>query len=122
MRGQYDNLSAKQCHGKSLPCSVNATSNCVTQEEANEVYRLGNYEYDYYFRSQPNSTLYSALTYGAWVLELQGHLKDKMDGKSDMVYVHNVAHDGSISPLLGILQISTMVWPGMYVYLTLFMA
>ena len=29
----YDNLSAKQCHGKSLPCSVNDTSVCVTQEE-----------------------------------------------------------------------------------------
>ena len=29
----YDNLSAKQCHGKSLPCSVNDTSICVTQDE-----------------------------------------------------------------------------------------
>lgn len=29
----YDNLSAKQCHGKSLPCSVNDTSMCVTQDE-----------------------------------------------------------------------------------------
>ena len=29
----YDNFSAKQCHGKSLPCSVNDTSICVTQEE-----------------------------------------------------------------------------------------
>ena len=29
----YDNFSAKQCHGKSLPCSVNDTSICVTQDE-----------------------------------------------------------------------------------------
>jgi len=28
----YDNLSAKQCHGKALPCSVNDTSVCVSQE------------------------------------------------------------------------------------------
>src|SRR4051812_24492637 len=28
----YDNLSAKQCHGKALPCSGNDTSVCVTQE------------------------------------------------------------------------------------------
>lgn len=26
---------------------------------------------------------------------------------------HNVAHDGSISPLLGALQVSTGFWPGM---------
>lgn len=30
-----------------------------------------------------------------------------------MKYFHNIAHDGSVSPLLGFLQISTMVWPGM---------
>jgi hypothetical protein len=28
----YDNMSAKQCHGKSLPCNVNATSQCVSQD------------------------------------------------------------------------------------------
>jgi len=31
----YDNLSAKQCHGKRLPCNVNDTSICVTQEDVN---------------------------------------------------------------------------------------
>lgn len=39
----YDNLSAKQCHQKSLPCSTNNSAICVTQSEADEVYRLGNY-------------------------------------------------------------------------------
>ncbi len=39
----YDNFSAKQCHQKSLPCSVNDTTICVRQEDANMVYRLGNY-------------------------------------------------------------------------------
>lgn len=29
------------------------------------------------------------------------------------MYRHNVAHDGSVSPLLSILQIEEMVWPGM---------
>jgi hypothetical protein len=47
MPSPYDNLSAKQCHQKSLPCSVNNTAVCITQEEANQIYRLGNYEYAY---------------------------------------------------------------------------
>ncbi|THU98971.1 phosphoglycerate mutase-like protein [Dendrothele bispora CBS 962.96] len=109
----YDNMSAKQCHGKPLPCSVNDTSLCVTQDEANTVYRLGNLEYSYYFRDASNSTIYSALHYGVWVLELKGHLEDKMSGKSEVKYFHNIAHDGSVAPLLGFLQISEMRWPGM---------
>lgn len=69
------------------------------------MYRLGNYEYDYYFRSAANSTAYSALRYGAFFLELQEHMRANMDGSSTTKYWHNVAHDGSISPLLGLLQI-----------------
>ncbi|PPQ88204.1 hypothetical protein CVT25_005169 [Psilocybe cyanescens] len=109
----YDNLSAKQCHGKALPCNLNDTSTCVTQEDANTVYRLGNWEYSYQFRDAPASAKYSALRYGAWVLELRAHLQGKVDETSKVKYVHNVAHDGSISPLLGFLQIDQMVWPGM---------
>ncbi|KAF5389959.1 hypothetical protein D9757_003560 [Collybiopsis confluens] len=109
----YDNMSAKQCHSKSLPCSVNDTSLCVSQAQADTVYRLGNYEYSYYYRDAPQSTLYSSLHYGAWVLELAGHLRQQMEGKSQVRYFHNIAHDGSIAPLLGILQVAEMVWPGM---------
>lgn len=43
----YDNLSAKQCHGKPLPCSLNNTAICTPQEDADAIYRLGNYEYAY---------------------------------------------------------------------------
>ncbi|EIM82919.1 phosphoglycerate mutase-like protein [Stereum hirsutum FP-91666 SS1] len=108
----YDNMSAKQCHDKTLPCSVNDTSLCVTQDEADTVYRLGNWEYSYYYRDAQNSTLYSALHYGAWILELKGHLEAKIAG-GQMKYFHNVAHDESMSCLLGFFQISKMVWPGM---------
>ncbi|KAF8960693.1 histidine phosphatase [Flammula alnicola] len=109
----YDNLSAKQCHGKALPCSLNDTSICVTQDEANTVFRLGNWEYSYQFRDAPASAQYSALSYGAWVLELKAHLQANVDGTSKLKYFHNVAHDGSMSPLLGFLQVDQMVWPGM---------
>ena len=40
----FDNLSARQCHSKPLPCAINDPGNCVTQEEADGVYRLGQYE------------------------------------------------------------------------------
>lgn len=76
----YDNMSAKQCHSKSLPCSVNDTSLCVTQDEADTVYRLGNWEWSFYYRDAQNSTLYSALHYGAWILELKAHLEAKIAG------------------------------------------
>nr|GAT53316.1 histidine phosphatase [Mycena chlorophos] len=108
----YDNLSAKLCHGKPLPCSVNDTSLCVTMDEANEVFRLGNWEYSYYYRDAPASTQYSALHYGVFFLELKAHLEAAMDG-GKIKYFHNIAHDGSVSPVLGFLQIATMVWPGM---------
>lgn len=92
-------MSAKQCHGKKLPCSVNDTSLCVTQEEvrtslpfflcsllyflqADTVFRLGNWEYSYQFRDAPGSAQYSALHYGAWVLELKSHLEAKIDKTS----------------------------------------
>ncbi|KAG5645660.1 hypothetical protein DXG03_005497 [Asterophora parasitica] len=119
----YDNLSAKQCHGKALPCNLNSTSSCVTQDIADTVYRLGNWEYSWQWRDAPQSAQYAALKYGAWVLELKNKLQNKVSGQSkgthdltpvlQLKYVHNIAHDGSISPLLGFLQISKMVWPGM---------
>lgn len=112
----YDNLSARQCHDKPLPCKlvngVNSTI-CVTQDIANEVYRLGNYEYSYIYRDDPRSLAASATSYGVWIGELTTHIRDFIAGKSDVIYRHNVAHDGSISRLLSVLQLDEMVWPGM---------
>ena len=84
----YDNLSAKQCHQKALPCSVNDTSICITQSDANSIYRLGNYEYAYRYRMAPNSTLYSALKMGAFMKELHGHIQDKIAGTRTVKYQH----------------------------------
>ncbi|PSS06722.1 hypothetical protein M430DRAFT_54522 [Amorphotheca resinae ATCC 22711] len=112
----YDNLSARQCHAKPLPCKlvngVNSTT-CVTQDEADEVYRLGNYEYSYMYRDDPRSLAASATSYGVWIGELTTHIRDFISGNSSVIYRHNVAHDGSISRLLSVLQIDVMVWPGM---------
>lgn len=34
-------------------------------------------------------------------------------GRSELRYMHNVAHDGSVAKLLSVLQVETMVWPGL---------
>ncbi|TPX09855.1 uncharacterized protein E0L32_008877 [Thyridium curvatum] len=114
----YDNFSARQCHGKPLPCKIvngkNDTSTCVTQELADNVYRFGQWEYSYYYRDAPQSLAASASTYGTWIATLANHLRAVVEGKSDGTkYYHNVCHDGSISRLLSVLQIDQMVWPGM---------
>lgn len=84
----YDNLSAKQCHQKTLPCNVNNTAICVSQDDANSIYRLGHYEYAYRWRGAANSTLYSALKMGPWFQELRGHLLAAADGSSKIKYLH----------------------------------
>lgn len=113
----YDNLSARQCHvGKPLPCKlVNGANSslCVTQKLANAVYRIGQWEYSQIYRDNPDSLQASAMTYGIWVAELAEHLRSVIDGTSETLYFHNLAHDGSLSRLLSILQVDKMVWPGM---------
>ncbi|THV71438.1 hypothetical protein D6C98_04166 [Aureobasidium pullulans] len=109
----FDNLSARLCHSKPLPCNA-TTGKCVTPTQANEVFRLGEYEYNYLYRTAGPQTLeYARRSYGIWVAELADHLRTAQHGNSSVIYRHDVAHDGSISRLLALLQIQEMVWPGM---------
>jgi hypothetical protein len=85
----------------------------VTQDIANEVYRLGNYEYSYIYRDDSRSLAASSASFGVWIGELTTHIRANMNGSSNILYRHNGAHDGSISRLLSILQLDKMVWPGM---------
>lgn len=112
----FDNLSARQCHAKPLPCKlvdgVNSTT-CVDQALANSVYRMGQWEYSQMYRDAPTSLAASVTSYGVWVAELSQHLRDVIANKGGPIYFHNVAHDGSLSRVLSILQVDVMVWPGM---------
>ncbi|KAL5115918.1 hypothetical protein ACEQ8H_006140 [Pleosporales sp. CAS-2024a] len=109
----YDNLSARQCHAKPLPCNGNNTAWCVTQAQADAVYRLGQYEYSFIYRDSPQSLAASVASYGVWLAELAQNMRDAISCKSQVLYRHNVAHDGSVSRLLSILQVEQMVWVGM---------
>jgi acid phosphatase len=118
----FDNLSARQCHAKPLPCAASNATKCVSQTDADAVYRLGEYEYSFIYRDSPQSLQASVASYGIWMAELAAHLRSAASTASGPAhygnskeprYRHNVAHDGSISRLLSILQIEKMVWPGM---------
>ena len=113
----FDNLSARLCHAKPLPCKIvdgANTTDCISQADADEVFRLGEYEYDFLYRSAGAWTLQAAVaSYGVYIAELASNLRTAASGTSDVKYRHNVAHDGSISRLLAILQVDVMVWPGM---------
>ncbi|KAF3926727.1 hypothetical protein ABW21_db0205237 [Orbilia brochopaga] len=109
----YDNLSARQCHQKPLPCSASEPDHCITQDQADTVYRIGQYEYSYIYRDSPESLEAAVGSYGVWIAELASNIRETLLGKSLVKYRHNVAHDGSLARLLSILQVKVMVWPGM---------
>lgn len=87
----------------------------MTQALADEVYRLGHWEYSHTYRGAgPGALSASAGSLGVWVAELAAHLRGVVGGTGDgTLWFHNVAHDGSVSRLLGVLQADAMVWPGM---------
>ncbi|KAI8625106.1 histidine acid phosphatase [Xylariaceae sp. FL1651] len=112
----FDNLSARQCHAKPLPCKLvdgSPSTPCINQTLADAVYRLGQWEYSQIYRDAPPSLAASVASYGVWIAELAAHLRAVVAGEAAPLYFHNVAHDGSVSRLLSVLQIDVMVWPGM---------
>ncbi|KAK9449671.1 histidine phosphatase superfamily [Limtongia smithiae] len=109
----FDNLSSRTCHQLPLPCNVTDPTSCITEADAEQVFRIGDYEYNYIFRQAANSTLYSATHYGAFIAEIQSRIKGKIAGSEPTIYRHNIGHDGSVSPLLGALQVQYLRWPGM---------
>ncbi|KIH86330.1 acid phosphatase [Sporothrix brasiliensis 5110] len=109
----FDNLSARQCHGK-------PPVEGIPQDVADTVFRVGQWEYSRMYRDDARSLAASAGAWGVWVAQLARHLRaaatpspDSEHGKDRVRYRHNVAHDGSVSRLLSILQADEMVWPGM---------
>jgi acid phosphatase len=109
----FDNLSSRLCHQFPLPCSLPSPAHCISQQDATTVFNLGNYEYSYIYRDAPQSFDYARVKFGVYANELKGRLLSWMTGGGGVRYWHNVAHDGSVALLLGLLQVAEMVWPGM---------
>lgn len=119
----FDNLSAKLCHAKQLDCDPTNSSLCITPELADAIFRRGLYEYSYIYRDNSSSLPASTASYGIFLAELAQNIRHAMSAQSSdiaastitnsILWRHNIAHDGSISRLLSILQLDMMVWPGM---------
>lgn len=67
----------------------------------------------YSYRDSPASLRASTGSFGIWTAELANNIRAAINGTNSTIYRHNVAHDGSVSRLLSILQVDVMVWPGM---------
>lgn len=110
-----DNFQSRLCNGYKLPCNTQATSQCVTAAQADEVFRAGDWEWNYYWRANPNATEYIQVVQGVFIAEVLQHLNavKQANGKQQLAYSHTFVHDGDIGPVLGALGITALRWPGM---------
>lgn len=108
-----DNFQARLCNGYNLPCDVNNTAECVSQAQADEVFRAGDWEWNYYWREYANSTLYIQLTEGLFIGEILAQIEGVVNGTSPLKVAHTFVHDGDVGPIAGALGINQLRWPGM---------
>ncbi|KAF7910046.1 uncharacterized protein EAF01_003764 [Botrytis porri] len=109
-----DNFQARLCNGYSLPCSPTNASNCVNQEMADEVFRAGDWEWNYYWRANPYVQEYIQVVEGLFIGEIVSRLENVANGTiKGGKYGHTFVHDGDIGPVAGALGINALRWPGM---------
>ena len=108
-----DNFQARLCNGYQLPCSISNSSACVTMAMAEEVFRAGDWEWNYYWRTNPYVTKYIQLVEGLFIGEIIARLEAVQNGTSSIDYSHIFSHDGDIGPILGSLGITALRWPAM---------
>lgn len=108
-----DNFQARLCNGYELPCSVTNSSECVTMEMAEEVFRAGDWEWNYYWRTNPYVVKYIQLVEGLFIGEIISRLQAVQKGTATADYSHIFIHDGDIGPILGSLGIKMLRWPAM---------
>lgn len=108
-----DNFQGRLCNGYDLPCSLSNSSACVTMKMAEEVFRAGDWEWNYYWRTNPDVVKYIQVVEGLFIGEIVSRLQAVLDGKSFLDYSHFFIHDGDIGPILGSLGIKTLRWPAM---------
>ncbi|KAJ5626305.1 histidine acid phosphatase [Penicillium lagena] len=108
-----DNFQARLCNGYRLPCSRSDPSACATTADADEVFRAGDWEWNYWWNQNRNASQYIQLVEGLFLREIVGRLEATAQGSLDRVYTHNFVHDGDLGPILGALGIEQLRWPGM---------
>lgn len=89
-----DNFQARLCNGYQLPCARFDESKCATIADAYEVFRAGDWEWNYWWRRNANAKRYIQLVEGLFLGEILGRLEAVGRGESPLVYSHNFIHDG----------------------------
>lgn len=108
-----DNFQARLCNGYRLPCSRSDPLSCVTEDEAHEVFRAADWEWNYWWRQNQNASRYIQLTEGLFLKEIAVRLKSTSQETLGRVYTHSFVHDGDLGPVLGAMGIQRLRWPGM---------
>ncbi|KAH9911777.1 phosphoglycerate mutase-like protein [Epithele typhae] len=110
----FDTFTSRTCHNHPLPC--NSTGTCVSNADAARVFALGDFEYNYIWNTAENSTTYSQLNFGVFMLELAHNLKLFQAGEETFKLRFYVGHDGSmirLAALLGLGKNGALRWPAL---------
>jgi len=99
-----DVLTARTCNDHPLPC--NAAGDCISEEDAAEIFALGNFEADYLWHLAKTASEYTQLTFGV----LFSELADALESPKHRLALY-VAHDISIVRLAAGLKIFPLRWP-----------
>jgi hypothetical protein len=108
-----DTLQARLCNGYRLPCSRADSTFCVTDDEASEVFRAGDWEWNYWWHQNEHAARYIQMTGGLFLKEIAVRLEATSLETLGRAYTHNFVHDGDLGPVLGAMGIQQLRWPGM---------
>ncbi|KII94408.1 hypothetical protein PLICRDRAFT_101602 [Plicaturopsis crispa FD-325 SS-3] len=107
----FDAFTSRTCNGHTLPC--NSTGSCVSQEDADTVHALGDFEYNYIWNAAVNASDYNQLTFGVMFSELASNFKSFKAGAENVKVRFYVGHDGSLVRLAAGLKATPLRWPAM---------
>jgi len=110
----FDAFASRTCHGHPLPC--NTTGSCVSQADADRVFALGDFEYNYIWNAAVNSTTYVRLTFGVFFSELARNFRAFQTNAETYKLRFYVGHDGTMIRLaagLGLGRDRPLRWPAL---------
>ncbi|KAF8504883.1 phosphoglycerate mutase-like protein [Russula emetica] len=99
-----DIVTARVCNDHPLPC--NAAGDCISEEDAAQIFELANLEANYLWNAAEYATEYNQLTFGVMFSELA----DALQKPTHRLALY-VAHDTSIVRIAAGLGIVPLRWP-----------
>jgi hypothetical protein len=76
----FDNIQTRQCHEMPLPCSTTSATDCVTDDQATELYKAAAWEFNYRFVGTPLHNKVVRLGSGALIGQI---LENMLAGTSE---------------------------------------